>query len=127
MSSDSSPGLLASARGALSTLVDILRTRLQLLGLDLEEQGQRLLHTLVLALVAATLFIVGVVCVGLLVTLWLWETHRLLAVAFVLVLLFGGAALAAWLSMRRLKAHPRPFEASLQELDRDLAALRGDS
>lgn len=125
MSEDDTPGLLSSARAALVTLVEILRTRLQLLGLDLEEQGRRLIQVLALAMVAAFLVVIGVACAAMLITLWLWNSHPLLAAAFVFVLLFGGAGLAAWGCLRRLHAPPRPFEASLQELDKDLAGLRG--
>lgn len=126
MSEAGDAGVIASARVALATLIEILRTRLQILGLDLEEHGQRLVQSLVLALIAACLFIVGVVCAGVLVTLWLWQSHRLLAVAFVFVLLFGGAALSAGLCLWRLRARPRPFAASLAELRKDLANLRGE-
>lgn len=125
MSDEGAPGLLASARAAVSTLIEILRTRLQLLGVDLEEQGQRLIQSLVLALVAAVLFVLGIACTGMLLTLWLWSIHPALAVGCVFVLLFGGAAVAAWLCVRRFKAGPRPFEASLEELDKDLGGLRG--
>lgn len=126
MSDSGEAGVFASARVVLATLIEIVRTRLQILGLDLEEHGHRLLQSLVLALIAASLFIVGMVCAGVLVTMWLWQSHRLLAVAFVFVLLFGGAALSAGLCLWRLRARPRPFAASLEELRKDVASLRGE-
>lgn len=126
MSETPALGLVSAAKGTLATLVEMLLTRLQLLGVDLEEQGQRLLQLLLLSLMAAILLVVGLTCTGLLVALWLWDTHRALAVAFVLLVPFGGSALCTWLCMHRLRGQPRPFSASLAELGKDLNRLRAD-
>lgn len=126
MPASTDPGVFASARGVLTTAIEILRTRLQLLGVDIEEQAHRWVQSLILVLLAAGLLLVGVVCAGVLITLWLWEWNRALAVAFVVVVPFGGAALCLMLGLRRLRAPPRAFDASLTELDKDLAALRSE-
>lgn len=126
MSASTDPGVFASARGVLTTAIEILRTRLQLLGVDLEEQSHRWMQSIILVLMAAGLLLVGVVCAGVLLTLWLWEWSRAAAVGFVLVIPFGGAAVCLTLGLRRLHAPPRAFDASLTELDKDLAALRGE-
>lgn len=124
MTNPAEPGVLTSARGAASTLLEIIRTRLQLLGVDLQDQGQRVIQALLLALLAAISLMVGVVCAGVLFTLWLWQVYPALAIAFVLLVPITGTVLCGALCVRTLRAPPGPFAATLSELDKDLAALR---
>lgn len=124
MTNPAEPGVLTSARGAVSTLLEIIRTRLQLLGVELQDQGQRVIQALALAVLAAILLMVGVVCAGVLLSLWLWQSYPALAIAFVMLVPIGGAVLCGALCVRILRAPPGPFAATLSELDKDLAALR---
>ncbi len=112
-------GLFESLTALATTVVAILQTRLELLALDVEEEGHRWLITALLAL--GGLFLLGVGLV--LVTLWLvvafWDTHRLLVLgaaggSFTL----AGAASCLWF-VQRLRTGRKPFANSLAELARD--------
>jgi uncharacterized membrane protein YqjE len=119
------PGLLESLRRALATTVELLRVRLELVGVDLQTAWQHWLRLLMWLLVAfftgalATLMLVVTVLIA------FWDTHRLLA-AFVITGSLAGAALIALLIVRRLaRTRPHPLASSLAELRQDAVALDG--
>lgn len=116
---DESHGLLSSLTTFVATLVAIIHTRLDLLSTDLEEDRAHLLSLLVLAL--ATLFFIGVgmVLVSLLLAAIFWDTHRFLVLgALAGFFLLGGVA--TWcIAVRKMRAKPRLFSASLGELIKD--------
>jgi uncharacterized membrane protein YqjE len=112
-------GLLASLSVLAGTLTGIIHTRLDLLSSDLEEDREHWLSLLVLALVALFFVGVGVVLAVILFVVAFWDTYRLLALG-TLAALFLASGLAAWLiAVRRAKAKPRLFEATLSELRKD--------
>jgi uncharacterized membrane protein YqjE len=108
------------------TLVSILQTRLDLLATEVEEEKLRLGAVLLYA-VAAFFFIgFGLLLLAVLITVLLWDSYRILALA-----VFSGAflaigILAAAAMRRRARAGSRLFAASLAELARDRQAL-GDT
>ncbi len=118
-----SHGLLSSLTTLVATLVAIVHTRLDLLSTDLEEGRDHLLSLLVLAL--ATLFFlgVGVVLVIILLAAVFWDTHRFLVLgALAGFFLMGGVA--TWrFAVRKMRARPRLFAASLAELIKDRGQL----
>ncbi|MDR3394039.1 MAG: phage holin family protein [Parasulfuritortus sp.] len=116
-------GLLASLSVLAGTLTGIIHTRLDLLSSDLEEDREHWLSLLVLALVALFFMGVGVVLAVILLVVAFWDTYRLLALG-TLAALFLGSGLAAWLiAVRRARAKPRLFEATLSELRKDRQQL----
>ena len=121
---ESSPGVMASARGAIVTLIEIFKTRLQVLGADVEEQAQRLLQVLLWGFATVCLFVLGLVACVVLIMLALWDSNRPLAAVLVLAILFGAGLVSAWVCLRRLRAGPPPFETSIAELHKDLDHLR---
>jgi uncharacterized membrane protein YqjE len=119
-------GLFAALKETLATLLGIGRTRLALLGNELQEEGQRLLTLLLLGLGA--LFFVGFSAT--LLVAWVaalfWQNLALvlglffgvsLLVTVVLVLIVAGL-------VRRRSAL---FTASLAELETDVATLRAQT
>lgn len=118
------PGVIASLRGLAATAVGMVRTRLQLLASDLEEQRIRLLH---LALLAALALFCGAFAM-MLASAWLiialWDQYRLWTLG-VLTLLYGGGCLLALRALKaRVAERPKAFSATLAELARDEQALR---
>lgn len=114
---------MASLAAFATTLLTIGRTRLELLAVELEEGRSHLLSLILLALI--TLFCVGVglVLVSLLVLVVFWDQHRVLALG-----LLGGGYLFAGLivgayAVRRARATPKLFAASLAALSADRAEL----
>ena len=115
-----------SFRRLSAVLVDGLECRLALLALEFQEEKQRLLGGLILALAAAFAAFLGFLCLNLLLVLLFWETHRIPVVIlmcgfYIAAALFTGA----WLR-HRLRTEPDPFSTSLGELQKDLSFLKGD-
>jgi uncharacterized membrane protein YqjE len=112
-------GLLESLSMLAATLVGIIHTRLDLLSSDLEEDRERWLSLLVLALAALFFIGVGVVLAAILLVVTFWDTHRILALGS-LAGVFLVAGLAAWMvAVHKARAKPRLFAASLSELRKD--------
>ncbi len=75
---------------------------------------------LLLAGLAALLFLgLGLGFLAVLLTVLLWDSHRLLALAIFTTLFLTLGLLALWLLRQRWQATQRWFDASLQELGRD--------
>ncbi|MDO8315097.1 MAG: phage holin family protein [Rugosibacter sp.] len=121
--SGESHGLLSSLSTLVATLVAIVHTRLDLLSNDLEEGREHLLSLLMVAL--ATLFFlgVGVVLVIILLVAVFWDTHRFLVLG-ALAGFFLMAGVATWrFAVRKMRARPKIFAASLAELIKDRGQL----
>ncbi|MDQ2963460.1 MAG: phage holin family protein [Pseudomonadota bacterium] len=117
-------GLAGALSGMIATAVALLRTRLELATVEFEEERERIKIMLVL-IVGATMFACfALVTVSVWVVACLWESHPLAAIAGVAIfhaLVAGGAVLAL---KQQVKAHGRPFAATLAELERDADAIR---
>lgn len=122
--SPAAAGLFASLKTLAASLVGIVQTRLELLSADVAEARERAVALLVLVLVALFALGVGVVLLAILVAVAYWETHRLAVLGALAAAFLGGGAGAAWLAVRKLRNEPRPFAASLAELDKDREQLR---
>lgn len=106
-----------------ATMLAVVRTRLELLSIDLEEERERLFSLMFIALAAAFLLGIGIVLAVILLVVAYWETNRLMVLgiltAFFLLL---GAALAAY-AMQKMRSKPRLFTSSLSELNKDQQQL----
>lgn len=118
-------GIFESLRALLETLVAVLHNRSQLVTTEIEEELSRLVRVLLWAIVAVFSVIVALTFLGAMLLLAAPPQYRALAAAG-LGLLFLLIAGAGGLSIRRiLRSKPRPFDASLGELEKDLQRLRG--
>ncbi len=117
-------GLGRRLRSLLGGVLDIVETRLELLGTDVELQAARL-RTMAVLLLAGMFFVaLALVFVSLLAIAAFWETHRLLAVAAVAAAHLA-AGVGCLLGLRHLlRAGPRPFDATIAEIRQDLSRLR---
>jgi uncharacterized membrane protein YqjE len=113
------PGVLASLRGLAATAVAIAQTRLQLLGNELEEQGIRGAQMLALGAIAFFCAAVGILLVTAWIVIALWDRYRLLTVAVLALIYFGGCVVALLRLKAKAAARPKLFAASLAELRRD--------
>lgn len=120
----SQPGLFDSIKGLAASSVAIVRTRLELLSTEVAEEKERFLSLLWLGMAALFFIGLGIVFAALLLTVALWENHRLLVLA-ILTLLFLGLGLAALsLALKQARSASRLFSASLAELSKDQDHLR---
>jgi uncharacterized membrane protein YqjE len=118
-----SKGLLESLSTLASTLVGMVHTRLAILSTDIEEDRERLLSLILLAVIATFCLVIGFVLAIILVVFVLWEEHRLLALFFIAGLLILIGFGVGGFAMYKLKTKPRFFSASLAELLKDKERL----
>lgn len=120
-------GLAASLRSLFGNGLGLLQTRLELLSVEAQEEKVRLLSLLGYGAAAFVLLSFGLMFLAVLVTVLLWDSHRLLALgAFTAIFLTGGfIALAAVLQLARTPS--TLFSASIAELAKDRAALQPES
>lgn len=121
---EASRGLFASLRALVDRVLALLQTRGELLSTELEEEVTRLVGVLVWSFAGVFAAIVGLCFVGVAILIAAPASWRV-PVAVVFAAAFLGVALAGWLSIRRIaRAKPRPFDASLGEVEKDLQKLR---
>lgn len=102
----------------------IVQTRLELAALEMEEESQRYIGYLMLALLSLVLCAIALALVALLVIVVFWDTHRIVAVAGMAVLFGAGATLAALRMRAALKAKPRLLAATVGELRNDINYIK---
>jgi uncharacterized membrane protein YqjE len=122
--SESTPrgGLYASLRGLLSTALGLLQNRLELLAVEVHEEKTRLAGLVAYGVAAVLLLCMGLAFLAVLITVWLWDSNRLLALgAFAALFLIGGCC--CLIAARRLLGTPSTlFSASIAELKKDRTA-----
>jgi uncharacterized membrane protein YqjE len=116
--------LFESMRSLLTTSLSLVHTRVELIGVELEQELWRLRSLLIWGFAAMLLALMAIGFAGIALIVTFWDTHRELVSALVA----GGFALLTLLALalvlRAAKSRPRMFEGTLRELERDLDALR---
>jgi uncharacterized membrane protein YqjE len=112
------------ARLAAGSLV-IVRQRLELASLELEEELLRVGLLLARALVTAILLALALLGVGATIVIYFWETARLAAALGVTAFFALAAVLMAWRLTDALRDKPTFLAATLAELDKDAQRLNG--
>lgn len=116
-------GLFASLQRLLGTVLDMAQVRLALLGTEVELEKQRLFDGLIWGAVGLLALDIGLVLLCGFVTLLFWDGYRLAAVGVMALLFLAFAALLMYEARQRLRHPSGMFNASLEELKRDRAAL----
>lgn len=111
------------AAGALG----VLKTRLELLATEFQEEKLRL--GMLLGYAAAAFFFLGfgVVLLALFLTVLLWDSHRLLALGVFTALFLAIGIIAALAAARIGRQGTRLFAASISELAQDREMIRPDN
>ena len=120
-----SAGLGGALSSLAATFVATLRTRLELATVEFEEQRERTKLMLVLVVIATVFSCFALVALSVLVVALLWNSYPLGALCGVVIAYVIIAAVALFALRRNTHAQARPFAATLAELERDAAALRG--
>lgn len=116
--------LSASVRGLAATVLELFQVRLELLSVEAQEEVLRIGALLAYGAVAVTLLGLGLCFLAILLTVALWDSHRLLPLAVFALLFLALGAWAAYQARQRLLSQSRLFSASVDELKRDLEVLR---
>lgn len=125
---DSAPrgGLASSLRSLAGSALGLLRTRLDLLSVELEEEKLRLFSMFVYGAVAIMLLSVGLVFLAVFATVLLWDSHRMLALGVFSAMFLLGGAVALVMLVTLTRTRSKLFAASLAELAEDRAALQSE-
>ncbi|MGV3772360.1 MAG: phage holin family protein [Verrucomicrobiales bacterium] len=120
-------GIFHSARSLMATWVAILRTRVEIISTELEEQREWLEQLVIYGVASLFLLSFGLLLLTLFVVMCFWESHRLLVLGIFsgLYLLGGFGAVLAFRSKVRNK--PKLFAATADELAKDHAYLQPEN
>ena len=120
----SPPRLAASARGLAATVLELLQVRLELFGVEAQEEVLRVAGLLAYGAIAITFLSLGLGFLAMLITVALWDGQRLLALGVFATLFLLLGLLAAWMARERLRSGSRLFADSVDALRSDRDALK---
>jgi uncharacterized membrane protein YqjE len=111
-------------KGLGASLLGLVGTRFELIGVEAREEGLRVQRLLVLGAIAALLIGASLVLLGIFIVAMFWDSNPLLALGIVTVL-YGAAGGALLMNIRSALAKgPMPFAATVREFREDVSALR---
>lgn len=119
-------GLLDSLRRLGSTLVGLVHTRIELIAAEFERERARVTRLLILAIVALFFLGLGLLTLTIFIVVLFWESQRLVAIGFLVVLYFAIGIGAAVFAKREAARAARPFAATRAQLQRDREQLTRD-
>ena len=122
-----SAGFMGSLRALGDGLIASLQDRLELFSVELQEEKFRLIQIFIWISAAIFTGVMAITFASITLVYLFWESARL-AVLSGLTLLYAGALVAIIVAFRRhLARQPRPFAATLQEINTDRSCIRTES
>ena len=110
-------------RRILASLLGMLRVRLELAGIELQEEIDHVVRAVAIAIAGALLLCIGAAFAAIAVIVAFWETHRVLVLAlFALAFVAGGAALLYALA-RLSRERPPMFAETAAQFEQDRRRL----
>lgn len=107
------------------TVLDMLHTRLELVVVEFGQERDRLTALLLYGALLLAFTFLALVLGGMLVVALFWDTpYRLAAVGTAALLPLLAAVACAAAFVHKVRSRPRAFDATLQALGADVAALR---
>ena len=111
-------------RRLLGSATAMLQTRLELIGIELAEEKDRLIAVLFLGLAGMMFAMLALIALTALIAIAFWDTYRWQALAG-LTFVYGAAAVFCGLKARRgLHTAPLVFQETIEEFQKDRDALR---
>ncbi|MDG0856818.1 phage holin family protein [Roseateles puraquae] len=123
MSDDKEP-VSGPLRRLGASMLTLGRIRLELFAIEAQEEKERIASLLLWAVLAALLAGFGLLMVILLITVALWDSHRLLALGAGTAVLVAAATVAVSKVKALIDQPASLFQASIGELRADADALR---
>jgi uncharacterized membrane protein YqjE len=114
-------------RRLIGSAIGLLQTRLELVGIELAEEKERLMGVLFLGLAAMMLATMALISLTVLVAIAFWDTYRWQSLAAITVLYAVAGAVCALKARTGLRDAPTMFDATLTELEKDRELFRGKS
>lgn len=116
--------LSASLKGFAGTVLTLLQVRLELLSIEAQEEVVRVVGLLLWGVAAVLLLAMGLGFLAISITVALWDTQRLLALAVFATLFLTLGGIATWMAWQRARRGSALFASSLAELRQDREQLR---
>jgi uncharacterized membrane protein YqjE len=116
--------LVATVDRIGATLVAMVRTRLELAAVEVQEEARRLLGYVAWTLLAVLLVAAAFMLAALFVILLFWDSYRLQAVAAMAILFALAGTVIVMKVHASFDAKPRMLSATLAELHKDADLLR---
>lgn len=113
-----------SLKGLTATVLELLQLRLELLSVEAQEELVRVTGLLLYGAVAVTFLSLGLGFLAMLITVALWDTHRLLPLTVFAGVFLVLGLVASWLARERLRSGTSLFSATVEELRQDREGLR---
>ncbi|HEX7862310.1 MAG TPA: phage holin family protein [Verrucomicrobiae bacterium] len=118
-------GVVDTIRSFMASWVAVVKTRVEILSVELEEQREWLEHLMLMAVAAGFLISLGLVMLTIFIVVLFWETDARLWVLGGFVLIYLGSGVGLWLALRaKIKNRPKLFASTSTELGKDYAALQ---
>lgn len=117
-------GLFSSLRRLLSTALETVQVRLDLLGTEVELEKRRLFDGMLWGAIGLLVLGVGIVLSCGFIILLFWDGYRLAAVGVLALLCVGGSIVLMREARQRLRNPSGVFSVSTAELKRDQAGLQ---
>lgn len=118
-------GIVRSGQRMLAILVGMVRTRLNLLALELMEEKTRIWLMLVLTALALIFASMALLMLSLLVIVAFWDENRLLAIGSLLAFYVLAAGVTLLVLRRKAMVGSKLFAHTLGELQKDADELEG--
>jgi uncharacterized membrane protein YqjE len=116
-------GIISSAATLLDGILASVQNRIKILSIEIQEEKLRLIQLLIW--VAAIVFagMMTVAFASLTVIYIFWENARLVALGGMTAFYAIGLAVLGWKLRSYLSRQPKPFDATLAELEKDRACI----
>ncbi|HTI18833.1 MAG TPA: phage holin family protein [Trinickia sp.] len=115
---------LGPLRRMLGSIVALLHTRFELIGIELAEERERVIAVLFLGLVAAIFAMMALISLTALIAVAFWDTYRWQVLAGITVVYLIGALVCALRARSGLNSAPIFFQTTLSEFEKDRDMFR---
>lgn len=122
-----SGGTFDAVRRVAGSLLEIARNRVELFAVELRIEQTRLLALLLGLGIGLLLVLVGLVSLGVLIALLVWEAAKFTGLVILTLVLFAIAFVVFWLIWRWLQTAPRPFPETIAQLQKDCACFKKEN
>jgi uncharacterized membrane protein YqjE len=122
--SNASEATQGPLRRIVGAILGIAHTRLELLGIELAEEKDRLLTALFVGLAAMLFAMMALIAFTFLIAATFWDTYRWQSLTILCLVYLLLAVLCALRARHRLLGSPLMFQATLGELEKDREMFR---
>jgi uncharacterized membrane protein YqjE len=111
-------------RRIIGSAFSLFATRLELIGIELAEEKDRLILVLFLGLAATMLAGMALLALTALIAIAFWDTYRWQAFAGITAVYAIAAIVCGWKARQGLRNAPQIFQATLHEFEKDRELFR---